>query len=194
VVLRFDDGRPALLEARRGAGTVMLFAGCLDRRAGDFPLRPLYVPFVREAMRQLAARAAHARPLVAGESVAVPSGTVVIDPDGAKRTIAQGRSLALDEAGIWRVEAEGGARLYAVNADPRESQLAALEPAEVERLLAPPRQAELRQVGGGRLERVLQADERLAAEHELSIGWWLLIALAALLPIELLVAQAASRT
>ncbi len=200
VVMRFDDERPALIEARRGAGTVLLFTGCLDRRASYFPLHPLFVPFIRESLRQLASRTQRSRSLAAGETVAVPAGATVVDPAGHERAVAAPTAVSLGQPGIWTVRSaagpgpgDGAITLYAVNADARESQLAALEVAEVEKLVTAPTQVQVRAVGRG-LERVLMPDEKLAAERRWNLGWWFLIALAALLPIELRLAQAASRT
>ncbi|HVL69927.1 MAG TPA: VWA domain-containing protein [Vicinamibacterales bacterium] len=101
VAARFDDGAPALLERTHGEGRIVLFASDLDRRWNDFPLHPAFVPFVVEAVRHVAARAAEPDLFVVGR---VPPGV------GA-------------EPGVHRLES---GRLVAVNVDPRESSTAVL--------------------------------------------------------------------
>jgi hypothetical protein len=53
VIARFDDGTPALVERRAGAGTVLTWTSSLDSFWNDFALRPVFVPFVHQAMRHL---------------------------------------------------------------------------------------------------------------------------------------------
>lgn len=55
VLARFDDGRPALIESKRGRGRLLLLASDLDGAWNDFPRRAAFVPFVREVVRYLAA-------------------------------------------------------------------------------------------------------------------------------------------
>ena len=53
---RFSTGAPALVERSAGSGRILLFASDVDRRWNDFPLHPMFVPFVQEAVRYVAAR------------------------------------------------------------------------------------------------------------------------------------------
>ena len=55
VLARFDGGAPALLERRVGTGRVLLWASTLDLSWSDFPLKPVFLPFVHRAVRHLAA-------------------------------------------------------------------------------------------------------------------------------------------
>lgn len=193
VILRFDDHRPALLERRLGKGQVLMLASGLDRRSGDFPLRPIFLPFLHEAMRLLVAEANQSQNLLTGDTLAVPADATLTMPDNSQvKGGAEASNVVLAEPGIYRLVAGSAATLYAVNADPRESNLAAAEPADVEKMLMPARTGVLR-AAHGTLERVLMPNERLAAEHRLNIGYWCLVALAGLVFAELLLAQYASR-
>jgi hypothetical protein len=53
VVARFDDGWPALVERRTGSGSVLVWTSSLDSYWNDLALRPVFVPFVHQAMRHL---------------------------------------------------------------------------------------------------------------------------------------------
>jgi len=53
VVARFDDGTVALVERRVGAGRVLAWTSSLDSYWNDLALRPVFVPFVHQAMKHL---------------------------------------------------------------------------------------------------------------------------------------------
>ena len=57
VLARYTEGAAALLERPAGRGRILPFTSDLDRRWNDFPLHPIYVPFVQELARYLGARA-----------------------------------------------------------------------------------------------------------------------------------------
>jgi hypothetical protein len=105
VVARFTDGTPALAERQVDRGTVLLFASDLGHAWNDFPVHPVFVPFVHEVF----AHVAHVAP--------APRELVVADaPPGTPRapgivTLANGRRLA-------------------INVDPRESDAERMAPAE----------------------------------------------------------------
>lgn len=56
VLARYEDGSPALVEARTGKGRVMLFTSSLGPGWNDLPLTPLYLPFVHQMVRYAGAR------------------------------------------------------------------------------------------------------------------------------------------
>ena len=51
VLARFEDGSPALVEARTGKGRVLLFTSSLGPSWNDLPLTPLYLPFIHQMVR-----------------------------------------------------------------------------------------------------------------------------------------------
>jgi hypothetical protein len=54
VVLRYESGAPALVEAEIGHGRVLLLTTTIDREWTDLPIRPGFLPLVQEAARFLA--------------------------------------------------------------------------------------------------------------------------------------------
>ena len=56
VLARFEDGSPALVEARTGKGRVMLFTSSLGPSWNDLPLTPLYLPFIHQMVSYAGAR------------------------------------------------------------------------------------------------------------------------------------------
>jgi hypothetical protein len=110
VVARFTDGTPAVLERREGRGRVVLFASDLDRQWNDFPIHPVFVPFVAETVRYAGSDAAVVREYTVGT---VPAGVPA-------------------EPGVHALP-EGGT--VEVNVDPRESSGATLTTDEFEAML-----------------------------------------------------------
>jgi hypothetical protein len=54
VVLRYESGAPALVEAQVGRGRVLLLTSTIDREWTDLPIRPGFLPLMQEAARRLA--------------------------------------------------------------------------------------------------------------------------------------------
>jgi hypothetical protein len=54
VVLRFENGAPALVSSEVGRGRVLLLTTTVDREWTDLPIRPGFLPLVQEAARYLA--------------------------------------------------------------------------------------------------------------------------------------------
>ncbi len=146
VLARFDDGRPALLEAALGRGTVLLAATSPGDRWTDLPRRPVFVPLMHRMVYHLAAgRAptllgANAGELLVGElprnanEVRVESKTDVLTHD----IRGEAWNVLATSAGVFRVVADGEvAAAGAVNISPAESLVARLDPGEAARRLAP---------------------------------------------------------
>jgi len=53
VIARFDDGMAALVERRVDSGTVLTWTSSLDSYWNDLALRPVFLPFVHQAMKHL---------------------------------------------------------------------------------------------------------------------------------------------
>ena len=53
VIARFDDGTAALVERRVDSGTVLTWTSSLDSYWNDLALRPVFLPFVHQAMKHL---------------------------------------------------------------------------------------------------------------------------------------------
>ena len=141
VLARLDNGDPFIIERRIGQGRMVLVAGGLENQWNDLPIRPVFVSFMIEAARYLSAVEQRQREFAAGEllplaQAGAASGQVV-DPDGdnvlslADTTRAQ--RINLRKIGFYEVYTREGEYLVAVNTDPRESLLAPIEAATLER-------------------------------------------------------------
>jgi hypothetical protein len=193
VVARFDDNRPALLEKPEGQGVVLLFAAALDRRAGDFPLRAIYVPFIREAIKLLAARGERPGTVALGETLPLPADGVEC-PDGSaiRGEATQGATWVVAQPGFYRLKGKERPELLAANVDPAESDLTPAAAADIQGMFASEKDWVIRKTSRG-FELVLAAEEKLRAERRHNIGWWCLVALAGLCVAELWLASLASR-
>jgi hypothetical protein len=151
VVLRFESGAPALVERAVGKGRVLLLASTVDREWTDLPIRPGFLPLMRESARRLVgASDTEASPaLFVGQvrelpvaaddrrlEITKPDGSVWVaknERPGAARTLPFADT---DEPGLYRVSAAGPdgslsrrpADTFVVNLDVRESNPARLAP------------------------------------------------------------------
>jgi hypothetical protein len=152
VLVSYDDGAPALVEARRGQGRVMLYTSTVDRSWSDWTIRTSFLPAVQRIAAWLSGGLEERRdaPSVveAPRAVAVGEGQTlvsVVGPDGRERPASALRSatggppiVVPDQPGLWQVKVEerGQARLdprlaFAVHPDPRESDTTRLDPQEL---------------------------------------------------------------
>ena len=188
VLVRYDDGAPALVEARRGQGRVMLYTSTLDREWSDWSIRTSFLPAIQRIAAWLAGGLEDRRqaPSVvwAPRAVAPLEGQrllALVDPQGRERPPPGPRpgaapgpvTVTPDRPGLWQVKVEeaGGARLdprlaFAVLSDPRESDTTRLDPREVTAWL-----------GGEAVARV-QAEGPASGEGRSIPLWSVLLALA----------------
>lgn len=99
-VARFTTGEPALIDCASGKGRVVMLASDINNRWNDFPLHASFVPFLHQVVRYLSEGRRRSEYLVADVPPDVPP------RPGIATAAARG---------------SGGARLVAVNVDPRES-------------------------------------------------------------------------
>ena len=199
VVARFDDGMPALLEvpAAGERGRVLWWTSSLDETWSDLPLQPVFLPFLHRVVRYLAGyeppklSATVGEPLDVGRLAVARGGAqmVVESPSGRRTAVAMaagagGPSVELPEPGYYMVRAVGGsgAEAVAVNLRPEESDLAALDAAEVERRLT--RGGE--PGGGAVVAAALPPAER---ERRQGLWWYLLIGVVSALIAESVLAN-----
>ncbi len=152
VLVSYDDGAPALVEARRGQGRVLLYTSTADRGWSDWAIRTSFLPAVQriaawlsgglEARRDAPSVVNAPRNLSPGEGQRV---VAAVAPDGRERpasalpqTPAGAAVLVPDRPGLWQVmvEERGQTRLdprlaFAVLPDPRESDTTRLDPQEL---------------------------------------------------------------
>ncbi len=137
VVARLADQMPLLLEKKIGEGKVLLFTSGLDNITNDFPLRPIFVPFVEQTALYLSGteRRSGSRTvdsfLELRNSKEQSIGVEVIDPDGGHplslKEASSAQTYQLSRAGFYEIKlASGRHDVIGVNPDRRESNLEAL--------------------------------------------------------------------
>jgi len=153
VVVSYDDGSPALVEAQRGQGKVMLYTSTVDRSWSDWSIRTSFLPAIQRMAAWLTGGLEERRS--APSVVEVPRTVTVregqrlaglVDPNGKERSpsalIAPANggapSFVPDRPGLWQVKVEerGQIRLdprlaFSVTPDPRESDTTRLAPQEL---------------------------------------------------------------
>lgn len=191
ILARFDDGLPAVVEHREGLGRVLIVAAPLDAQAGDFPLQPAYLPFVRRLV--LYASGHEASPLwrATGEHWLLPGhagAPVVATPSGGierPRSDSGRAAVELAEAGFYALYAGRVAgdpmAVVAANPPPGESDLTPVDPRE---LLIGVRQTDSTAATSA-------IGPRTALEVERAQGWWrvVLAVVAVVLLLETFVAN-----
>jgi hypothetical protein len=153
------DGQPAIMERQWGQGRVFEFASTADRKWNTLPLDyHVYFPLFRKILGIIVRRQDDALNIKVGDKfVYHPSDDMLgkdalIYPPGQKQQAVDSRRVelvnrlpeiafdAVDNAGEYKVEFAGGpaaggsAVKFAAYPDERESELAELGPAEIQRL------------------------------------------------------------
>ena len=176
-----QTGAPLLQEIRSGEGSVLLFGVAPDLGWSDLPQRGLFVPLLYRAAAYLAAGSsvADTGDLASEGSIRVEGAEAgaalrLVGPDGTalsppQRTVPGAVLLdagdVVGQAGLYRVvQGERTLRVVAVNEDARESDPAALDPAEAARRL---------EAATGRPVRLVPDAAALAASGESAgVPWW----------------------
>ena len=142
VLARFDDGAPAIVERRIGAGRVIALASTLDDTWNNVALKPIYLPLVHQLVRYLARYEPPAPWRTVGQVVDLSDALrgraerVVVTPSDKQIKVPASEAgiVELAEHGVYQVRAANDSSQttrIAVNLDPGESDLAPLDPAEL---------------------------------------------------------------
>jgi hypothetical protein len=205
VLARFDDGAVALTEVRAGEGRVVVWTSGLSNSWNDFPVQPVFLPFVHQLTKYLAGYAPDRTWFTAGEVIdlsvyptatasALPSATggtraadrelVVELPSGGRSIQDPGedtRYLTLDEQGVYRVRFVGDDNspvgTVAVNVSATESDLATIDPEELASAVTTSTSAERRTS----MSATLTPAER---ERRQGLWWYLLLVVLVVLVAE----------
>jgi hypothetical protein len=198
VLATFDDGAPALVEARRGRGRVLFFASTADRDWTDWPIRTSFLPAMQRFAGWLAGGLDDRREpsVLVGEpkTLRLDDGealAALVGPDGRERRRSEleraglredvrGQPrIALPEPGLWQVKVLAGGQerveprlAFAVAPDPRESDTRRLDPRELTAWF------------GGEAHAKVEGDASAAAEGGRQVPLWsilLVLGLAAFL-------------
>ncbi len=202
VLARFDSGRPAVLIKPIGRGASLMVVSGADLEMNNFALRAVFLPFVHQAARHLAAFGmtrdtafrvgdlvtVDAPPGIADAPLTSPSGAtarVAVESGDPSAAGARVIRFTAAEPGFYKLDLNGAERLFAANVNPAEGELACMRPDEIAASLTARRGEE---EGGTRVvegRRITDED----VERSQRTGWWLLIAVAALLAVEMTLAR-----
>jgi hypothetical protein len=144
VLARFDGGAPALLERRVGTGRVLLWTSSLDLAGSDFPLKPVFLPFIHRVARHLSGYSEPAPWATVGQvfdasfgaATTKPTGGVIVTPSGRQVPLDEEGSevFELSEQGFYELRGRSGEAVAAVvasNVDSAESDLTGMDPKEI---------------------------------------------------------------
>ena len=146
-LLAFSNGTPFVIFVARGPGCVFLVNASADRAWGDFPLSPAFLPLVQQIARFSSGHAGGDPARTVGASLPVtpnlpadqpltlklPDGTVTALPAGEKSVLKdRAETSGFYEAGPPQ---EPGLQVFAVNVDRRESDLNAITPDALQKIV-----------------------------------------------------------
>jgi aerotolerance regulator-like protein/VWA domain-containing protein len=134
VAARLTDQTPLLIEKKIGEGRVLLFTSGLDNLTNDFPLHPIFVPFVEQTARYLSGTENRSGSRTVDSFLELRSSkeqsvsVEVIDPDGHRplslKEATTAQTFQLTRAGFYELQlANGRHDVIGVNPDRRESNL-----------------------------------------------------------------------
>jgi len=126
-----------LVEKKLSEGRVLLFTSGLDNLTNDFPLHPIFVPFVEQTVRYLSGMERRSGSEVVDSFFELRSdkqhaaSVEVIDPEGRRplslKEAAASSTFQLNRVGFYELRlANGRHEVIGVNADRRESDLAVI--------------------------------------------------------------------
>ena len=141
VVARLSDQTPILLDKSIGEGRVLLLTSGLDNLTNDFPLDPVFVPFIDQTARYLSGTESRISSRMVDSFLQLRSAkeqavsVEVVDPAGKRplslKEASSAQTYQLTQAGFYELRlANGRQDLVGVNPDRRESNLDVI-PADV---------------------------------------------------------------
>ncbi len=156
VLARFDNGAAALVEARQGAGTLMLFGSTLDRDWNNLAIHPGFLPFLQQTIRHLASKPLQGKnqQTMVGNSVLIKIAAddvrLEIEGPGRGRMVLEGEKVeghksarldGIDVPGIYHVSSVDSTGIlqprpeatFAANLDPAVSDLSLVPTEALER-------------------------------------------------------------
>lgn len=154
VVLRYDDGNPAMVEQVVGMGRVVQFASTCDIRWNDIAVRPAFVPLLHRVMAAITQHQDRDANLPVGQpyqrrmnAELIGQDVTVVNPihegderDLEKIEMVNGNPAVVyantDQNGLYQVSLDDPPTYlkFAAQADPKESSLAELMEADLEEI------------------------------------------------------------
>jgi hypothetical protein len=187
VVVRFDRGDPALLEAPLGQGRLLVLTAGWQPDDSQLAVSTKFVPLLWSLLELGGAVAAAPTQVFVGDRIPLPAAAearTVRGPDGVGVALPAGAAefAGTTQPGIYELAGGGRVQRWAVNLDANESRTAPLGPDELEHLGLPVRQPN---VAAERLPpetaALLQAAD---AENRQKLWRWFVTATLAVLLVE----------
>ncbi len=184
IIARYEDGNPALIEATRGGGKLLLYTTTFDASWNDLPLTPIYLPLVRQMASRLGERDERAFNKVGEMFTATPAkdGTppAIDTPSGEritdrKQTNAGELIIAASEPGFYRLRYTGHSDYTAVNVESKESDLTKLD---IQGFVAAVTGADPTKAGANAAAKEKMSNEEIESRQRV---WWALLIVALLL-------------
>ncbi len=192
-IASWTDGSAALGEVRVGAGRVLLAGFSAERRDGDWPIAPAFVPFLHRSTLYLLdlARPVATSTARVGTTLELPAGKAAwqaLDgPSAGQPAIETSDSIIPDAPGLYRRTHGTDTRLYAVNLPTDEGDLTPWPEGRPWEKLASSAPAP---AAGLHHQAELAAAE---AEQQSPLWWWCFAALGLFLLTELPLANRTAR-
>ena len=149
ILARYDDGAVAAAERKIGGGRAIVWTSTLDDSWTDIAVKPVFLPLVHQLVRYLAHYEPPTSWLTVGQVLDLTarakgrgdhSDRIVVTPSGERISqsgAGEGNEglLELNEQGVYEVRSTAAAaarpEAIAVNIDPAESDLSAIDPREL---------------------------------------------------------------
>src|SRR5216684_184713 len=190
ILASYDDGAPALIEGRLGAGRVLLYTSSASRSWSDWPIRVSFLPVLQQAVSYLASALEERSPapaLVGDErAIAAPQGlavAAVLGPDGKQVPLRREKQSETDAVvgplqlpGLYRPQVgplkgtphDEPSLAFVATLDPKESDLRRVDESELKA-----------QLGGSGSAQVAASSEAAQGSHGTPL-WSALLLLGAL--------------
>jgi hypothetical protein len=198
VLAKFDGTAPAVLDRRVGNGRVLLWASAVDSSWSEFPMRGVFVPFIHQSMRYLAAYTEPRPWLNVGQ--VLDASTAAVKQDAAQRVVLtpSGKRVPLQDEGsdVMELTEQGFYELRArdkdvvvvsANVDSAESDLTTIDPKLITAAVA----GNLDPAGGKGSGTPLTPE---AQERSQRLWWYLLVAGMLLLGADTLMSNRLAKT
>jgi len=146
-LITFSNNAPFLIFGARGPGRAIIVNASADRAWGDFPLSPAFLPLVQQIARLSSEQAGGHAVFTVGDPLPFPAtlprdeALTVKYPDTSTHQLPAGERPHLvdrsEQSGFYEASSalEGSLRIFAVNTDRRESNLRAIDPVALSKIL-----------------------------------------------------------
>jgi Aerotolerance regulator N-terminal/von Willebrand factor type A domain len=201
VIARYDDGTVAAAERKLGDGRVIVWTSTLDDTWTDIAVKPVFLPLVHQLMRYLAHYEPPTSWFTVGQVLDLQSRSrgdrLIVTPSGQRLTPSAASQnvpglIELNEQGIYDIRPAAGVgsarpEPVAVNLDPAESDLSALDPSELVASVIGHASSTAVEASGS------QEMTREETERRQGLWWYLLLVGLLLLATEMVIANRLSR-